>query len=348
MATICRTVKEARIDMSFKGLKVLVTGADGFIGSHVTEALVRQGANVTALALYNSFDSHGWLDDTDSAIKRELNLVRGDVRDGAFVNRLVKGHAVVFHLAALIAIPYSYSAAQSYVDTNITGTLHILEAARQWGTERVVQTSTSEVYGTAQTMPISESHPLQGQSPYSASKIGADMMAEAYARSFGVPVVTLRPFNTFGPRQSERAIVPALIRQVLDPNCPEIMVGDTTPVRDLTFVEDTAAAFLAAGSANLEYGTAYNAGSQRSVTIAELLELIMKLSKSNKPVRIDESRLRPQNSEVRALLADCSRFESETGWKAHTTLQDGISRTISWWRNRLGEGRVRLEKTYMT
>ncbi len=333
--------------MDFKGLKVLVTGADGFIGSHVTEALVRKGAKVTALALYNSFDSHGWLDDTSPSIRRELNLVRGDVRDGSFINRLVQGHAVVFHLAALIAIPYSYSAAQSYVDTNITGTLNVLEAARQWGTERVVHTSTSEVYGTAQTMPIAETHPLQGQSPYSASKIGADMMAEAYARSFGVPVVTLRPFNTFGPRQSERAIVPTLIRQVLDPNCPEIMVGDTSPVRDLTFVEDTAAAFLAAGSANLEFGTAYNAGSQRSVTIADLLNLILKLSDSDKSVRVDESRLRPQNSEVRALLADSARFENETGWKAHTSLQDGLIRTIAWWRNRLGEGRVRQEKNYM-
>jgi NAD dependent epimerase/dehydratase len=333
--------------MNFKGSKVLVTGADGFIGSHVTEALVRAGANVTALALYNSFDSHGWLDDTDSAIRRELNLVRGDIRDGAFINRLVQGHSVVFHLAALIAIPYSYAAAQSYVETNIMGTVNVLEAARQWGTDRIVQTSTSEVYGTAQTMPISESHPLQGQSPYSASKIGSDMMAEAYARSFGVPVVTLRPFNTFGPRQSERAIVPALIRQMLDPDCPEIMVGDTSPVRDLTFVEDTAAAFLAAGSANLEYGSAYNAGSQRSVTIAELLDMILKLGNSNKTVRVDQSRLRPQNSEVRALLADSSRFERETGWKARTSVSDGLRQTIDWWEARLRQGRVRQEKNYM-
>jgi NAD dependent epimerase/dehydratase len=334
--------------MSFKGLKVLVTGADGFIGSHVTEALARQGAAVTALALYNSFDSHGWLDDVDQSIRRELSLVRGDIRDGAFVNRLVQGHTIVFHLAALIAIPYSYAAAQSYVETNVMGTVNVLEAARQWGTDRIVQTSTSEVYGTAQTMPIAESHPLQGQSPYSASKIGSDMMAEAYARSFGVPVVTLRPFNTFGPRQSERAIVPTLIRQMLDPNCPEIMVGDTSPVRDLTFVEDTAAAFLAAGSAHLEYGSAYNAGSQRSVTIAELLELILKLGKSNKPVRVDQSRLRPQNSEVRALLADSSRFERETGWKAGTSVSEGLTRTIAWWRNRLSQGRVRQEMNYMT
>jgi NAD dependent epimerase/dehydratase len=333
--------------MGYKGLKVLVTGADGFIGSHVTEALVRSGAEVTALALYNSFDSHGWIDDTSATIRRELNLVRGDIRDGAFVNRLVKGHTVVFHLAALIAIPYSYAAAQSYVETNIMGTINVLEAARQWGTNRIVQTSTSEVYGTAQTMPIRETHPLQGQSPYSASKIGSDMMAEAYARSFGIPVVTLRPFNTFGPRQSERAIVPTLIRQVLDPSCTEILVGDTSPVRDLTFVEDTAAAFLAAGSANLEFGSAYNAGSQRSVTIAQLLELILKLSNSEKPVRVDESRLRPQNSEVRALLADSSRFENETGWRAKTALSEGLSQTIAWWRGRLNAGRVRQEKNYM-
>lgn len=334
--------------MTFEGTKVLVTGADGFIGSHVTEALVRGGAEVTALALYNSFDSHGWLDDLPDAIRARLTLARGDVRDGAFVNRIVHGQTVVFHLAALIAIPHSYAAAHSYVDTNVVGTLNVLEAARQWGTERVVHTSTSEVYGTALTMPINETHPLQGQSPYSASKIGADMMAESYARSFGVPVVTLRPFNTFGPRQSERAIIPTIIRQALDPNCRAIMVGDTSPIRDLTFVEDTAAAFLAAGSSELEYGSAYNAGSQKAVTISDVLDLVLDLSKCGKPVRRDESRIRPQNSEVRALLADSSRFEKETGWRARTSLADGLQRTIDWWRTRISEGRVRREMSYMT
>jgi UDP-glucose 4-epimerase len=334
--------------MSYSGEKVLVTGADGFIGSHVTEALVHENADVIALAFYNSFDSHGWLDDLPEAIRKKLTLVRGDIRDSAFMNKIVRGQTTVFHLAALIAIPYSYMAAQSYVETNIMGTLNVLEAARQWGTERIVQTSTSEVYGTAQTMPISETHPLQGQSPYAASKIGADMMAEAYARSFGLPVVTLRPFNTFGPRQSERAIVATIIRQAIDPGCQEIMVGDTSPIRDLTFVEDTAAAFLAAGSASLEYGSAYNAGSQRSVSISEVLDLVLELVKCNKPVRRDESRLRPHNSEVRALQANSSRFERETGWQAHTTLREGLNRTISWWRNRLGEGRVRHERNYMT
>src|SRR6185312_8670130 len=206
--------------MDYDGKKVLVTGADGFIGSHLTETLVRNGADVTALALYNSFDSYGWLDDLPDSVRGQLKLVRGDVRDSAFLDRIMRGQAVVFHLAALIAIPYSYAAAQSYVETNILGTVNVLEAARQWETERVVHTSTSEVYGTARTMPISETHALQGQSPYSASQIGADMMAESYARSFDVPVVILRPFNTYGPRQSERAIVPTVIRQTLDPGCP--------------------------------------------------------------------------------------------------------------------------------
>ncbi|MBN9216655.1 MAG: SDR family NAD(P)-dependent oxidoreductase [Mesorhizobium sp.] len=334
--------------MNYNGKKVLVTGADGFIGSHLTEALVRNGADVTALALYNSFDSHGWLDDLPDNIRSRLKLVRGDVRDSAFLNRIMRGQAVVFHLAALIAIPYSYAAAQSYVETNILGTVNVLEAARQWETERVVHTSTSEVYGTALTMPIRETHPLQGQSPYSASKIGADMMAESYARSFDVQVVIMRPFNTYGPRQSERAIVPTIVRQALDPNCPAIMVGDTSPIRDLTFVEDTAAAFLAAGLAELEFGHAYNAGSQRAVTVSDVLDLVVELSGSKKPVHRDESRLRPQNSEVRALLADCSRFESETGWRAQTSLREGLQRTIAWWRERLREGRVRREKGYMT
>ncbi|QCI68405.1 SDR family NAD(P)-dependent oxidoreductase [Phreatobacter stygius] len=335
--------------MSYTGMKVLVTGADGFIGSHLTEVLVRHGAKVTALALYNSFDSHGWLDDVSEATRSQLNLIRGDVRDAAFVGRIVQDQEVVFHLAALIAIPHSYAAAQSYVETNVLGTLNVLEAARQCGTERVVHTSTSEVYGTAQTMPISETHPLQGQSPYSASKIGADMMAEAFARSFGLPAVILRPFNTFGPRQSERAIIPTIVRQALDPSCTAIMVGDTTPIRDLTFVDDTVAAFLAAGSTPaIEYGRAYNAGSQRAVTVADLIELIRGLTSCTKPVKQDETRMRPVNSEVRALLADCSRFRRETGWRPQTSLRDGLERTIAWWRTRVSEGRVRRQKDFIT
>ncbi len=335
--------------MNYNGLQVLVTGADGFIGSHLTEALVRDGARVTALALYNSFDSHGWLDDLPEAVRSQLNLVRGDVRDAAFIGRIVRGHEIVFHLAALIAIPHSYSAAQSYVETNVLGTLNVLEAARQHGTERIVHTSTSEVYGTALTMPISETHPLQGQSPYSASKIGADMMAEAFSRSFGLPVVLLRPFNTFGPRQSERAIIPTIIRQALDPACTAIMVGDTTPIRDLTFVEDTVAAFMAAGSADgIDYGHPYNVGSQRAVTVADLIELICDLSACDKPVQHDETRMRPINSEVKALLADASRFAHETGWRARTSLNDGLERTIAWWHGRVSAGKVRRQKTFIT
>jgi NAD dependent epimerase/dehydratase len=335
--------------MSYMGTKILVTGADGFIGSHLTEGLVSAGADVTALAQYNSFDSHGWLDDLPDQIRKNVNLVRGDVRDAAFISRLVPGHEIIFHLAALIAIPHSYAAAQSYVDTNVLGTLNVLEAARQSGTERIVHTSTSEVYGTAIKMPIDESHPLQGQSPYSASKIAADMMAEAFARSFGLPVVILRPFNTYGPRQSERAIIPTIIRQALDPSCPAIMVGDSTTVRDLTFVTDTAAAFMAAGQADsIEYGQAFNAGSQRAIMIGDLIDVIIDLTSSRKPVLQDEKRLRPTNSEVRALLADSTRFVRATGWSPQVKLREGLERTVNWWHNRFSAMQVRRQQDFMT
>jgi UDP-glucose 4-epimerase len=334
---------------SYSGAKVLVTGADGFIGSHLTEALVAADAEVTALAQYNSFDSHGWLDDLPDPIRGKVYLVRGDVRDAAFIGRIVHDHDIVFHLAALIAIPHSYVAPQSYVETNVLGTLNVLEAARQHSTERIVHTSTSEVYGTALAMPINESHPLQGQSPYSASKIAGDMMAEAFARSFGVPVVILRPFNTFGPRQSERAIIGSIIRQVLDPSCPAIMVGDATTMRDLTYVKDTAAAFMAAGlSENLEYGHPYNAGSQRAIKVGDLIDLIVDLTSSRKPVVQDDKRLRPANSEVRALLADCTRFRQATGWSPTVRLRDGLERTVAWWRCRLSDKQVRRQKDFIT
>jgi NAD dependent epimerase/dehydratase len=333
----------------YHGLKCLVTGADGFIGSHLTEALVSAGAEITALAQYNSFDSHGWLDDLPEQIRDNVNLVRGDVRDAAFISRLVHGHEVVFHLAALIAIPHSYVAPQSYVETNVLGTLNVLEAVRQHGTERMVQTSTSEVYGTALTMPIDESHPLQGQSPYSASKIAADMMADAFARSFGVPVVILRPFNTFGPRQSERAIIGSIIRQVLDPSCSAIMIGDASTVRDLTFVADTVAAFMAAGIAEgVEYGQAYNAGSQRAIVIGDLIDKIVELAASSKPLLQDDKRVRPANSEVRALLADCRRFERATGWSPQVKLEEGLERTVEWWHRRFSERQVRRQKDFIT
>jgi NAD dependent epimerase/dehydratase len=335
--------------MSYRGRKVVVTGADGFIGSHVVEALVQAGADVTALALYNSFDAHGWLDDLAPDIKSSVRLVRGDVRDGSFVMRLLQGQHVCMHLAALIAIPHSYDAPHSYVATNVTGTLNVLEAARAHGLERVVHTSTSEVYGTAQTTPMSESHPLQGQSPYSASKIGADMMAEAYARSFGLPVVTLRPFNTFGPRQSERAVLASTIRQAIDPACSEIRVGDLTPERDFTFVRDTAAAFLAVGSSEgLSYGQAYNGGTGRAVTIGAAVEAIARLAGTNKPVVSEAARLRPANSEVRALLADHGKLTQATGWTPGYTLERGLEATMEWWRGRLRDGRTRQDSVYVT
>lgn len=333
----------------YRGRKVAVTGADGFIGSHVVEALAAAGAEVTALALYNSFDSHGWLDHIPPATRAAIRVVRGDVRDAGFMMRLLKGQDICMHLAALIAIPHSYDAPQSYVDVNVSGTLNVLEAARTHGISRVIHTSTSEVYGTAITTPIAETHPLQGQSPYSASKIGADMMAESYARSFGLPIVIHRPFNTFGPRQSERAVISSTIRQALDPACTEIRLGDLTPRRDFTFVKDTAEAFLAIGLAgNLAYGEAYNGGTGRAVTIGEVVSIISRLSGSDKPIKTEEARIRPANSEVRALLADHAKLTAATGWRPRTSLEDGIAETIAWWRQRLGSGTVRSDAAYMT
>lgn len=335
--------------MNYKDMRVLVTGADGFIGSHLTEALAGAGADVTALCLYNSFDSHGWLDEVPAQRFLNLTRVRGDVRDAAFVRTLVSAQDVVFHLAALIAIPYSYVAAQSYVETNIIGTLNVLEAARAAGIRRVVHTSTSEVYGSAITRPISESHPLQGQSPYSASKIGADMMAESFARSFTLPVTILRPFNTFGPRQSERAVIPTIIRQMLDPGCATVKIGDVSTVRDFSFVEDTVAAFLTIGQASgIEYGKAYNAGSGKAETIAETIALLAELTGCDKPVEREEARVRPSQSEVLALLADASRLTADTGWRPRIDLREGLARTVTWWRERLQARRVRDSSAFMT
>ena len=335
--------------MDYRGKKVLVTGADGFIGSHLVERLAAGGAQVTALGLYNSFDSHGWLDELPAETLQKIKLVRGDVRNGPFMGRLVEGQDLVFHLAALISIPYSYEAAHSYVDVNVTGTLNVLEAARAHGVKRVIHTSTSEVYGTAQYTPIDEGHPLQGQSPYSASKIGADMMAEAYARSFDLPVVILRPFNTYGPRQSERAVIPTVIRQCLDPACKTIRIGDPSPTRDFCYVMDTAEAFAAGGAAEKpEYGLAYNAGTGVAVSVGEVVETIRRLTGADKPVEAESSRLRPPKSEVRALLADNRRLITATGWCPHVSLEEGLARTVSWWRLRIETGRVRSSSSYMT
>ena len=318
--------------------RVLITGADGFIGSHLVEALAGAGARVTALPLYNSFGTAGWLDEIDVD---GIEIRRGDVRDAAFVSELVAGHDVVFHLAALIAIPYSYVAPQSYVDVNVSGTLNVLEACRRHGVARMVHTSTSEVYGTAQFTPITEAHPLQGQSPYAASKIGADKMAEAYARSFELPVVTLRPFNTYGPRQSERAVIPSIIRQVLDQNCNALRLGSLTPTRDFNFVGDIAAAFMHAGAADLDGTTAYNAGTGRAVAIADIVALVREQTGIDKPVECKAARTRPLRSEVHELIASAERFTAASLWQPTIKLEDGIAITIAWWRQRIAAGRVR-------
>jgi UDP-glucose 4-epimerase len=337
------------MESAYAGRNVLVTGADGFVGSHVVEALVAAGANVTALCLYNSFDSLGWIDDLPAAVRGRVNAVRGDIRDAALVRAVTARQEFVFHLAALIAIPHSYVAAQSYVDTNVLGTLHVLEAARKHDVRRMVHTSTSEVYGSAITVPITESHPLRGQSPYSATKIGADMLAESFACSHDLPVAILRPFNTFGPRQSERAVIPTVLRQALDPGVRAIRIGDRTPIRDFTFVEDTASAFLALGAAEtIEFGTPYNAGTGNAVTVGELIDIVRALVRCDKPVEEDAQRLRPPRSEVRELLADWSKLAAATGWHPRFTLREGLERTVEWWRGRLATGRVRSERGYAT
>lgn len=332
----------------YRGMKILVTGADGFIGSHLVEELVGAGAAVTAISLYTGSDTHGWLDTLDDGVRDVVKIVRGDIRDPAFMHSILASQDVVFHLAALIAIPYSYVAAQSYVDVNITGTLNVLEGARIHEVKRIVHTSTSEVYGTAQFTPITEQHPISAQSPYAASKVGADMMACAYARSFEMPVVILRPFNTYGPRQSERAVISSTIRQAIDPGCPEIRVGDLSTKRDFTFVRDTVRAFLAAGAAdNLVFGEAYNCGTGRSVTIRETVEAICKASGAKKPIVSEETRMRPDASEVRLLEADASRFHNATGWAPTTALEPGIQETVTWWQKRLQRGGIRPNAAYL-
>jgi NAD dependent epimerase/dehydratase len=334
--------------MTYRGKRILVTGADGFIGSHLAEALVREGAEVTALAMYTGLDRHGWLDEIDPQLRAAIKAVRGDVRDGPMMGRLVAKQDVVFHLAALIAIPHSYDAPHSYIDVNVTGTANILEAARMHGTGRVVHTSTSEVYGTAQTVPISETHPLVAQSPYAASKIAADKLAESYALSFDLPVVVLRPFNTYGPRQSERAVISSVIRQALDPQCAAIHIGDPTPVRDFNYVEDTVAAFLEIGiAAHVETGRPYNSGTGTGVSIADLIDLVRATTGTNKSVVSDADRTRPEKSEVRKLIADARAFTAATGWRPKTDLKSGVEATVDWWRKSLASGRTRADAHYM-
>jgi len=317
--------------MPIGGGKVLVTGADGFIGSHLVERLVQDGAAVRAFCLYNSRGSWGWLDDADPAVRASVDVLLGDIRDAGFVAAATEGVEVVLHLAALIAIPYSYRSPRSYVDTNVLGTLNVLEAARQLGTPRVVHTSTSEVYGTARSVPITEDHPLQGQSPYSASKIGADKIAESYHLSFGVPVATLRPFNTYGPRQSTRAVIPTILSQ-LSAGERRIHLGDVRPTRDFTFVEDTARAFLAVADAPTDavVGKTLNAGTGVEISIGDLVQTIARAAGCEVEVVEEAERLRPPGSEVMRLVCDSSRLTQATGWKPAVSLAEGLARTAAW------------------
>jgi NAD dependent epimerase/dehydratase len=310
------------------GKRVLVTGAAGFIGSHVVEALVGDGANVRAYVHYNSRGDWGHLEALDPSVRDAIEVVTGDIQDPFSVQRATAGCPVVLHLAALIGIPYSYVAPQTYVATNVLGTLNVLEAGRLHEVERIVHTSTSETYGTARYTPIDEGHPLQGQSPYSASKIGADKMAESYARSFDLPVTTLRPFNTFGPRQSMRAVIPTIIAQALSGDV--IRLGSTSPVRDFTFVEDTARAFLAVAASPGAAGLVLNAGSGKGITIGDLAELILELVGSEARIGVDEERIRPQASEVFELVADATRLRELTGWAPQVSLRDGLARVVAW------------------
>jgi NAD dependent epimerase/dehydratase len=314
---------------------VLVTGADGFIGSHLVEGLVHLGCHVRALAQYNAMGRFGWLEDLAAEVKNEVEILPADLRDPFAMRQAVKGCSRVFHLGALIAIPYSYIAPAEYVATNISGTLNILQAALEEGVDQVIHTSTSETYGTALYTPIDEKHPLQGQSPYSASKIGADKIAESYHLSFGLPLTTLRPFNTYGPRQSARAVIPTIITQVLAQK--EIRLGALTPIRDLTFVRDTVAGFIRAAETPAAIGQLINLGNGKGISVGDLAAKILKLMKCDKPIVTDRQRLRPVKSEVMTLLCDNGKAREILDWQPRVTLEEGLALTIAWLKDHLDE-----------
>ena len=314
--------------MDLRGKRVLVTGADGFIGSHLTEALVRRGCDVRAFVFYNSFNSWGWLDQAPAEIKDNLDVFAGDIRDPHGVRTALKGCDVVLHLAALIAIPYSYHSPDTYIDTNVKGTLNVVQAARDLGTEKVVQTSTSEVYGTARFVPITEEHPLQGQSPYAASKIGADQIAMSFHASFGTPVATIRPFNTYGPRQSARAVIPAIITQLAN-GVRTLKLGALHPTRDFNYVSDTVAGFIAVAEADAAVGEVINIGSNFEISIGETVRTIADLMQLEVTVETDEVRLRPDKSEVERLRADNAKALRLAGWQPAQAGRDGLRRGLS-------------------
>ena len=313
--------------MSNENKKVLVTGADGFIGSHLVELLFAEGFSVKALAQYNSFNSWGWLEDVNC--KEDIEIVTGDIRDPYFCNEICKNIDIIFHLAALIAIPYSYIAPQSYVETNISGTLNICKAALEQNVSRLIHTSTSEVYGTAQYVPINEIHPLQAQSPYSASKIGADSMAISFFNSFNLPVTIVRPFNTYGPRQSARAFIPTIISQIAS-NQANLKLGDTRPTRDLNFVTDTCRGFLELAKESKSIGEVINIGSNFEISVGEVAKIIKKEMGSSIKIITDKSRIRPEKSEVMRLWCDNTKIHKLTGFKPDYNIHTGLKKTISW------------------
>lgn len=313
--------------------KILITGADGFIGSHLTEAIVREGHNVRAFVLYNSFNSWGWLDFTPKGIRDNLDVFAGDIRDPYGVKEAMKGCDAVLHLAALVAIPYSYHSPDTYVDTNVKGTLNVLQAARELGVGRVIHTSTSEVYGTARFVPITEEHPLQGQSPYSATKIAADQLAYSFYAAFGLPVVIVRLFNTYGPRQSARAVIPTIITQIASGQ-RRLKLGAVLPTRDFSYVKDTVAGFLAALNPDTGLGETVNFGSNFEVSIGDTARLIAEIMDANIEIVIDEARLRPDKSEVERLWADNSKARHLFGWQpaygGHEGFKRGLYETAEW------------------
>ena len=319
--------------------RVLVTGADGFIGSHLTEELVKSGEKVTAFCLYNSFGTLGWIDTLPKEIRSEIEIFTGDVRDPNGVRTAMRGQRRVFHLAALIAIPFSYHSPDSYVDTNIKGTLNVLNAARELGTERVMVTSTSEVYGTAQYVPIDEKHPFQGQSPYSATKIGADRLAESFYRSFDLPVTIVRPFNTYGPRQSGRAVIPTIISQLLAGQ-QEIHLGKLSPTRDFNFVKDTAHGFMAIADCPAAIGQELNIATGEEHSIGDLANELIAQINPNAKIVCEEERLRPEKSEVNRLLGDSTKMRALTGWKPEYTFEQGLAETVAWIRDNLNTYKV--------
>ena len=307
--------------------KVLVTGADGFIGSHLTEMLVDKGYQVKALAQYNSFNDWGWLEDVNC--KDQIKILTGDIRDPHYCKHITKDIDIVFHLAALIAIPYSYVAPDSYVDTNIKGTLNICQAAKENGVSRIIHTSTSEVYGTAQYVPIDEKHPLQPQSPYSATKIAADAMAMSFYNTFDLPVTIARPFNTYGPRQSARAVIPTIITQIAN-GMKEIKLGDVTPTRDFNYVGDTCRGFIDLAESSQSIGETVNIGSNFEISVGDTLNIIKELMNSDVQFITDEQRIRPEKSEVFRLWCDNTKIEKLTGFKPQVDIREGLQKTIDW------------------